>query len=339
MAKRDYYEVLGIEKNATQEEIKKAYRKLVMTHHPDKGGDEETFKEIAEANEVLSDETKRERYDRFGHEGPNSFSGRNPMEDFFNRGGFNDLFKREHRGPHMQLNIRLTLEEIFTGVTKKFKYKRNDTCTTCSGKGGTGFKTCTTCRGRGVQTTTINTRFGQVHSQTTCSVCSGIGETYEEICGVCNGEGTVVIDDMVEIGIPHGVLDGMRMAMEHKGHAAKNSVAGDLIIVISEIPHSTFIRSGNDLKLNVKLKYTQLILGDKIEISTIDGGKIRVNIEEYTKVGATLRLLEKGLKQINTNLRGDLLVNIDLDVPSSLNEEQLALIKELKNLEEKVALN
>lgn len=341
MAKRDYYEILGVDKNATQDEIKKAYRRLVMTHHPDKGGDEEQFKEIAEANEILSDESKRENYDRYGHghSGRNSFGGGyNPMEDFFKRSGFH--YERNHvdrRGSNLTLNIKLTLEEIYTGVNKKFKYKRYEKCEPCSGKGGTGIKNCTNCNGLGVEFTVFQTPIGQVQSQSPCSVCNGSGETYDTACVVCGGAGVSLIDDMIEVDIPHGVANGMNMQIQQKGNSIKNGIAGDLIISITEIPHGVFKRNGNDLKIDLRLMYTQLILGDKVELTTIEGTKVRITVEEYTKTGTILRLVGKGLKQLNSDFRGDMFVNVELGVPDKLDDETLDLIKKLKNLETKVA--
>ncbi len=342
MGKRDYYEVLGLSKNATQDEIKKAYRKLAKEHHPDKGGDETIFKEIAEAYEVLSDKTKKEQYDKHGHTKPSmGGGGYNPMEDFFNRTGFSQFFNRQQqqqqRGSNLTINVKLTLEEIFNGVEKKYKYKRYNTCSSCSGKGGTGVRDCNDCHGSGVHTQVINTPIGQVHSQSTCGSCSGSGETYSDICETCNGSGTTLIDDVVELTIPYGVFGGMQICFQGRGNAIKNGVCGDLIISITETPHAMFVRNGNDLKINIELSYSQLILGDKVEVPTIEGGKIRITINEYTKVGEILRIVGKGMKQMNSGTRGDMLVNINLYVPSKFTSEELELIKKLKKIEDKVA--
>jgi molecular chaperone DnaJ len=340
MAKRDYYEVLGISKNVTQDEIKKAYRTLAKTHHPDRGGDETVFKEIVEAYEILSDETKRAEYDRFGHGGPNaSNGGYDPMEDFFRKAGFRPFNNGPQviKGQDLYLTIKLTLEEVFTGVNKKFLYKRNTTCSPCQGKGGTGTKSCSACGGSGNITEIMNTPYGQIRRVSPCHVCGGIGSSYDVECKVCNGRGVNLEDDNIDIDIPHGVLDNMRMVVEGKGHGVKNGIPGDLIISIMELPHSNYVRNGNDLKMNLKLTYSQLILGDKVEISVIEGAKIRLNINEYTGVGETLRVLGKGMKQMGSDARGDLLLITELDIPKKLNEDQLKLVRELKKFEDKVA--
>lgn len=338
MAKRDYYEILGINKNSTQEEIKKAYRKLAMTHHPDKGGDDELFKEITEAYEVLSDNDKRHKYDLYGHQQPTGRGGYDPMEDFLRRAGMGGFTRQSQaKGPDMNLVINLTLEEIYTGTVKKYKYQRNDTCKTCSGKGGTGVKVCNTCQGSGVIMDVIRTPFGEIRNATTCHVCSGEGSSYETMCNDCGGTGVKSIDDSLEITIPAGVVDGMRMVMQGKGHAAKKAVAGNLVITIVELSHDKFVRINDDLKMTVKVTYPQLILGDKVEVPTIEGSKIKVVVPEFTKVGTTLRVPNKGLKNINTNLRGDMLIDIDLAVPKEISDEEKELIIELKKLSEKVA--
>ncbi len=342
MAKRDYYEVLEINKNATQDEIKKAYRAQVKTHHPDKGGDEAIFKEIAEAYEVLSDEAKRERYDRYGHAGPKSFGGGyDPMADFLRKAGFdpsgNPTQSQVRRGQDLHLTVKLTLEEIFHGTNKKFNYKRNVSCTPCSGKGGTGVKQCQTCMGSGYVVQIMNTNFGQIRNTATCPTCSGVGNTYDVECTTCKGQGVNIEDDNLDIDIPHGVMDNMRMVFSDKGHSVKNGVAGDLIISIMELPHDNYLRNGNDLRFNLKLTFPQLILGDKVEISTIEGTKIRLNINEYTKVGETLRVLGKGMKPMGGENRGDLLLITELSVPDKFTEDQLNLVKALKKLETKVA--
>lgn len=340
MAKRDYYEILGVNKNSTQDEIKKSYRKLAMTHHPDKGGDADLFKEITEAYEVLSDTDKRHKYDLYGHQQPNGNGGHyDPMEDFLRRAGTGGFTRQNqvNKGPNMNLVVNLTLEEIYSGTTRKYKYKRNETCTSCSGKGGTGVKNCTTCNGAGLVMEIIRTPFGEIRNAQICHVCHGEGSTYEHTCGDCGGTGVNSIDDLLELNIPAGVVDGMRMVMEGKGHATRNAVAGNLIITIVELSHDKFVRINDDLRLNVKVTYPQLVLGDKIEVSTIEGGRIKVNVPEFTKVGTTLRVPNKGLKNLNTNLRGDMLIEVDLAMPKHISDEEKELIIELKKLNEKVA--
>lgn len=337
MSKKDYYEILGVNKQATQEDIKKSYRKLAMTHHPDKGGDAELFKEITKAYEVLSDETKRRNYDQYGDENGRA-SHYDPMEDFLRRSGMAGFStRRTPTGPDMNLLVKLTLEEIHTGTVKKYKYQRNETCKPCSGKGGLGTKTCQNCNGSGLIVNVIRTNFGEIRNAEVCNTCNGEGLTYETVCNSCNGNGVTLIDDNLELNIPAGVSDGMRMVMQGKGHAAKNAVAGNLIISIQELPHDRFIRINDDLKTRIKVKYYQLILGDKIETLTIDGTKIKVTLPEYTKVGTTLRLPNKGLKNINSNFTGDMLIDIELDVPTEISPEEKSIIEQLKNLDTKLA--
>ena len=336
MAKKDYYEVLGVTKGATQDEIKKAYRTLAKEHHPDKGGDDAKFKEISEAYEVLSDKQKRTDYDTFGHTKPNAGFNRgyDPMRDFMNRTQNIQRF-----GPDMHLTVKLSIEEIFTGISKKFKYNRKETCTTCSGIGGTGSRICTKCQGSGMVHQVLNTPFGQVRNVTTCDVCNGEGTVVEISCTTCNGDGVTTIEDTVDLEIPSGVFDGSKAVIEGKGHATKKSAAGDLVITIMELPSDTYTRVGNDLKMQIKVTYPQLMLGDKIELSTIEGTRIRVNLPELSKVGAVLRVQGKGMKIINTSDRGDLLLVIDLFVPSDISSEERDLIEQLKKLNTKVASN
>jgi molecular chaperone DnaJ len=249
MSKRDYYEVLGVNKNSTPDEIKKAYRKQSMEHHPDKGGNEEAFKEVAEAYETLSDPSKKESYDTYGHNAPkNNFGGGgNPFDIFaemFGRSGFNPFAnqqqQRQRRGNDLNLSVKLTLEEIFTGTNKKFKYRRAETCVSCSGKGGTGKKECSKCRGAGTVAEIINTPIGQIRNATQCDNCDGQGHTAEKNCDFCGGYGVMNIEDTVEVNIPHGVGDGIRLSIQSKGNAIKNGISGDLIVTIMELPQKIY---------------------------------------------------------------------------------------------------
>lgn len=340
--KKNYYDLLGLtdeDKKLPFEEfklrVKKQYRSLCKINHPDKGGDADTFKEIAEAYEVLSDKDKRHKYDLYGHQDSNT-GGYNPMEDFIRRTRYNRE-KQVNRGPNMNLVINLTLEEVYSGTSKKYKYQRKDTCTTCNGKGGTEPKTCATCHGSGLILEIIRTPFGEIRNSQSCPTCSGDGETYENTCIDCIGTGVKSIEDSIDLGIPAGVIDGMRMIMQGKGHAAKNAIAGDLIITIVVLSHPYFVRINDDLKTTLKVTYPQLILGDKIEVSTIEGKKIRISVPELTKVGKILRIQNKGLKPLNSDVRGDMLIEIDLFIPNEISDEEKDLIIELKKLGDKVA--
>ena len=337
MNKRDYYEVLGLNKSASVGEIKKAYRKLAKEHHPDKGGDENLFKEISEAYEVLSDENKKSRYDQFGHSDNNMGN----HEDMFS--GFNDMFSqffrqkqnRERFGDNLTLTVKLTLEEIFEGVKKKYNYNRNVSCSDCSGHGGADSTQCPSCNGTG-QTRRVNrTPFGFMEEITDCNVCNGTGKTFKTACNTCGGNGVNKKQEFIEVDVPAGIHNGMSFVMKGKGNAIKSGKEGDLIVNIIELPHKDFIRNGNDLKLNLKLQYHQLVLGDKVDINTIEGNAIRIPISEYSKIGQNLRVPFKGLKEMNTGKRGDLIVNLDIDMPTKLDDDVKAVIIDLKEVHEK----
>ena len=337
MHKRDYYEILGLNKTCTAEDLKKAYRKLAMTHHPDKGGDADKFKEIVEAYETLSDNEKRRNYDLYGHQNSNmGESGFNPMEEFLRRARFRSE-NQSNKGPNMSLIIKLTLEEVYSGTSKKFNFQRNESCKSCNGKGGFNPKQCTTCNGSGLIIEVIRTQYGEIRNAQTCHTCSGTGEIYQTSCNECIGSGVKTIDDSIDLGIPAGVVDGMRMIIQGKGHASKNAVAGDLFITILVLPHQQFVRINDDLKMIINVTYPQLILGDKIEVTTIEGGKIRVSLPELSKVGKILRIQNKGLKSMNSDVRGDMLIEVNLLVPEIISDEEKDLIIELKKINDKVA--
>jgi len=333
MGKKDYYEVLGIKKDATASEIKKAYRNLAKEFHPDKNPDnkaaEDLFKEIQEAYETLSDDKKRSNYDQFGHT-----NGRQ-QEHYDPFGGFRPE-RPTKVGETMSLVIKLTLEEIYTGTQKKYKYNRTDKCDDCHGHGGTNARNCGICNGSGYVMRGFRTPMGTISQMFPCQVCSGEGLVYETACNTCNSTGLKNIEETIEINIPHGVMDGMRFVMTGKGHGIKGGETGDLHIQVSEIPHKVFTRSSSgDLKMNLKLTYTQLVLGDKIEIETIDGGKIRVPIPEFSDVGNNLRIPTKGLKVFGKDSRGDLTITLGIDIPKELNESQREILSTLKNFEKK----
>lgn len=321
MSRKDYYKILNVAKDATVDDIKKSYRELAKKYHPDKNPNnteaEEKFKEISEAYEVLSDADKRKKYDN-----NDRFSG----FDFSGMRGNRAI----RVGENIRLNIKLTLEEIFSGVKKTYRYKRNDFCSSCDGHGGKDVDVCKTCNGTGAVMQVFNTPIGQVRQAFDCPHCSGIGETYKTKCGDCNGSGVKSIEDTIEIDIPSGVFDGATFAVGGKGHAIRSGRHGDLYCVVNEIPHHKFVRDGNNLKTNLKLSYPQLVLGDKVEIETIEGGKIRVNIPEHSQVDTNLKVVGKGMTEFKNNNRGDLIINIGVNIPKKIDEETKELLEKLK---------
>lgn len=348
MKNKDFYQLLELTEDDKKlvgkdflNKLKKNYRRLSMIHHPDKGGDETIFKEISEAYEVLSDNTKKAKYDRFGHADDN----RGSYDDMHS--GFNDIFgqffrqrqqqqqQRERVGESMTLTVKLTLEEIFEGVKKKYNYNRNASCSSCSGHGGTELQECPTCNGSGQISQVSRTPFGFMEQITDCHVCSGTGTTFKDECKKCNGSGLVKQQEVVEVDVPAGVYEGMVFVMTGKGHGVRSGKEGDLIIRIIEHPHETFTRVGSDLKQKLKLQYHQLVLGDKVEINTIEGGIIRIPIAEYSQVGHNLRIPFKGLRELNTDKRGDLIVTLDIEMPTKLKDDVKAAVIDLKQAYEK----
>lgn len=341
MAKKDYYEVLGLDKNATDSEIKKAYRKLAMEFHPDKNPNnteaEERFKEIAEAYEVLSDSDKKQRYDRYGHQGHQGVSMDDIMSQFEQQFGFSfrnhsQNNRRIFKGDDLRLNVKLTLEEMFTGVNKKFKYNRKVSCNDCSGHGGNGTTVCHVCHGSGRVVEITQTPLGIMQSQSICNNCMGGGTSYETQCNTCHGEGTITKEELVSVDIPSGISDGNGIQMNGYGHAIKNGINGHLIIQITQKKHDDFIRTNDDLVYKLKLQYPSLVLGDKINIPTIDGNEIRVTIPEHCDVGTNLRVAGKGMKNIDTGNRGDLIIEVGLNIPKIITEEERELLEKLKNI-------
>lgn len=344
MSKRDYYEVLGIDRNASENDIKKAYRQLSKKYHPDvKPNDkvaEELFKEGAEAYSVLSNKEKKSHYDQFGHQQQRPSGGGNgmyyDMDEILRQ--FSNQNRRVKRGQDLRLNIKLTLEEMFNGVNKTIKYKKFIICEPCKGKGGHKVSKCTTCGGSG--RLIKQQQFGPhiIREEVTCHVCSGKGEKIEEICTTCGGHGLKNIEVSSEINIPAGVSDGMTQIHDGGGHEIQDGIDGNLIIKITEKNHDIFIRNGNDLKTTLNLTYTQLVLGDKVDIPTIDGGKIRATIPPYSKVGDNLRVTSKGMNVMNSNTRGDMIIILGIEIPKSVTEEEVDLLKKLGDLQNKVAL-
>ena len=357
--KRDYYEVLGVDKGASEDEIKKAYRKIAIKYHPDRNpGDkaaEEKFKEAAEAYDVLHDPQKRQQYDQFGFNGPmgggfGGFGGASMnMDDIFSM--FGDIFgghgfggfgggshrTQQHRGSDLRLKVRLTLEEINQGVTKKFKVRKDIVCSHCQGTGaeaGSGKEQCPTCHGSGVITHTTQSIFGMMQTQGVCPTCGGEGTVIKNKCHECGGEGVIKGEEVVEIKIPAGVAEGMVVNVPGKGNAGRrNGINGDIQVFIEEERHDTFIRDGNDLIYNLLLDFPTAALGGDIEIPTIEGNKLRVKIENGTQPGKTLRLRGKGLPVVQGygSGKGDLVVNISVYIPKTLSRDEKEAVQRFKD--------
>lgn len=356
MAKRDYYEILEVSKNATQEEIKKAYRQQALKYHPDKNpGDskaEEKFKEAAEAYEILSNPEKRSKYDRFGHsafDGAGGFSGSGmTMDDIFSQ--FGDIFsgfgfggfggfggsssgrQAVSKGSNLRVTVKLDLAEISKGVEKKIKVKKYVACDACNGNGaknGTATTKCHTCHGAGRVTQVTNTFLGQMQTQSVCPTCRGEGKMISEKCEVCYGEGILKKEEVITINIPAGVAEGMHLKLSGKGNAARRGgVNGDLIVVVNEEEHPELIRDGNDLVYSMYLTIPQAIMGDTVEIPTIES-RVKIKIDAGTQPGKILRLRGKGLPDVNGYGRGDLLVNINVWIPKTVSSEEKKIVEKL----------
>ena len=336
MSKRDYYEVLGVSKSASADEIKKAYRKLAIKYHPDKNpgdkGAEEKFKEAAEAYEVLSDENKKARYDQFGHAGMGGsagggYGGMN-MEDIFSQfgdifgsgfggfGGFGGGRPQQVRGSNLRVRIKLTLEEIFNGAQKTLKVKRMKLAE------GVTSKTCPTCNGRGVQMKVMNTVFGQMQMQATCDRCQGLGKVADKIPAGADAQGLIRTEEEVSIKIPAGARDGIQLSVRGKGNDAPfGGVPGDLLVVIEEEEDKNIKREGDNLHQDLYISFAEAALGCSKEIPMVSG-KVKVKIDAGTQSGKILRLAGKGLQSLDSYHKGDMFVHINVWTPQSLTEEQ-----------------
>jgi len=357
---RDYYEVLGVSRNADANEIKKAYRKLALQYHPDKNpGDkqaEEKFKEVSEAYEVLKDPEKRRRYDQFGESGlKGGFAGFEGFGGFdfdlgdalrtFMSAGFGDFFGTSNRGRYhrtkirgsdLQIRLRLTLEEIATGVTKKIKLKRYAPCQSCGGTGlkrGSSATVCPLCHGSGEIRQTSRTIFGQFINVTTCSQCGGEGKIIKDPCPVCYGEGRVKTENTISINIPAGVASGNYITLRGEGHAGpRGGPAGDAIVIIEEQEHPYFERHGDDVLYDLYLSFSQVALGDEVEVPTLNG-KVQLTINSGTQSGKILRMKGKGIPHLNRSGRGDQLVRVMVWTPTKLSDKERKLFYQLSECE------
>jgi molecular chaperone DnaJ len=361
MSKKDYYEILGLGKSASQDDIKKAYRKLAMKYHPDRNpGDkqaEENFKEAAEAYEVLSNDEKRQKYDRFGHEGlrgGQDFQGFNNVNDIFSHfsdifgGGssiFDDFFnsgsssqrtrQRSHGTPgsDLKITLKLTLEEIASETTKKVKIKKFHKCSTCNGTGAktsSAFKTCSVCSGTGEVRQVSRSIFGQFVNIAPCSNCGGTGKIISEPCSTCNGDGRIQDESTIKINVPAGVTNGNYMTLRNEGNTGKNNgPAGDIIVIFEELPHQHFTRDGDNVIYELFVSFPEAAMGTEVEVPTLSG-RAKLKIEPGTLAGKFLKMREKGIHHLNSHGSGDQLVRINIHVPKNLNIKEKELLKELQ---------
>jgi molecular chaperone DnaJ len=358
-SKRDFYEILGVPRNASADDIKKAYRKMALQYHPDRNPGnkeaEEKFKEAAEAYEVLSDTTKRQRYDQFGHDGMRGtdFHPFTDVNDIFSTFGdifggglggsiFDEMFGGQARnargrgtqqsGSDLKVRLPLTLEEIATGVEKKLKIKRWKRCDPCSGSGARNAGstvTCPVCNGAGEIRQTSRSVFGQFVNIATCQNCGGEGRTIKDPCRECHGDGRVQGESAVKVTIPAGVSSGNYIPLRGEGNVGKRGgPAGDIIVVIEEVEHEHFTRNGDDVVLDQEISFPEAALGAEIEVPTLTG-RARLKIEAGIQPGRVLRMRDKGIPHLNSFGRGDQLVRVTIAVPGSLSSKEKQLIKEL----------
>jgi len=363
MAKRDYYEILGVARDADEAALKKAYRKVAMQYHPDRNpGDkeaEEKFKEAAEAYEVLTNADKRARYDRFGHAGVDNmggggggFRGDMNMEDIFAQ--FGDIFGdggspfesffgggraqgrgQGQKGSNLRVKLSLSLAEIANGVNKKIKVRKQVSCSTCNGNGAkdrNAITTCSTCKGSGYVRQVKQTFLGAMQTTTACPTCQGSGQSISAFCGACKGEGRVMGEETIDLNIPAGVEDGMQLSLRGKGNAGlRGGPNGDLLITIEEEAHEELHREGNNIIYDLYVNFADAALGTTAEVPTIDG-KVKIKIPAGTQSGKIFRLKDKGLPNVQAHGRGDQLVHVNVWTPRKLNDEERQILERIKSL-------
>lgn len=354
MSKRDYYEVLGVSKSASDDELKKAFRKAAVQHHPDKeGGDETRFKEINEAYEVLKDKQKRQRYDQFGHAGVGGSSGGgqaggNPFEGFsnqgfefnFGEGGLGDIFGQffgggqQQRGPvrgrDVETQIQLTFEEAIFGVEREMAFDMEDECSHCHGstvEPGHELKTCPTCKGAGQQNRVVNTMFGAIQQAVTCETCQGRGKVPEKVCSVCRGQGTERRKQTITLKVPAGIDDGSTIRLKERGEATANGPKGDLYVHIRVKAHKHFTREGSLILSEEHIGMIDAALGTEIDVATVDG-KVRMKVPAGTQSGTDFKLSGHGVPQFRSDKRGAHIISIVVDTPTKLTKKQKELLEQ-----------
>ncbi len=343
--KRDYYEILGVEKTASKEDIKKAYKKLALQYHPDRNKEkdaEEKFKEISEAYAVLSDDEKRKAYDNYGHAG---FDQRYTEEDIFRNVNFDDIFgdmfggsifdmffggRRERRGQDIHVEVEINFEDVIKGIKKQVTIKKNTPCDACEGTGAKDaiFKTCETCNGRGAQIRQQRTPFGIFSTQTTCRTCGGTGRTPQKTCPSCEGEGVEYTDHSLTVSIPAGIDHGQMLRIRGEGVAVKNGISGDLLVSVHVHPHELFERDGQDIHIELPLSFSQAALGDEIKIPTLDG-QATLTIPAATQSNTTFRLKHKGIPEVNGRGIGDEYIHVIVRTPEKLTKKAKDLLHDL----------
>lgn len=354
--KRDYYEILGVGKSASADEIKKAFRKAAVKHHPDKeGGDETKFKEINEAYEVLKDQQKRQRYDQFGHAGVGGASGGgaggNPFEGFggfggqnvhfdFGDGGLGDIFGQffggnssrqgPRRGRDVEASITLTFEQAVFGTEEKVELMMDDECTHCKGttvEPGYSMQTCPTCKGAGQQTRIMNTIFGQMQQAVTCETCSGRGKVPEKVCSVCRGKGTERRKQQMTIKIPAGIDDGATIRLKERGEAIGDGARGDLYVHLRVKAHRKFTREGDIILSEEHISMVDAALGTEIDVETVDG-LVRMKVPAGTQSGTDFKLSKHGVPHLRSDMRGPHIVSVIVDTPTKLSKKQKDLLEQ-----------
>lgn len=353
MSKRDYYEVLGVSKDASADELKKAFRKAAVKYHPDKdGGDETKFKEVNEAYEVLKDQQKRQRYDQFGHAGVGGSSGGggNPFEGFggyggqnvhfdFGDGGLGDIFgqffgggQQQSQGPRrgrdVEASVQLTFEEAVFGVEEKITLDMDDECTHCKGstvEPGYSMKVCDTCKGAGQQTRVMNTMFGAIQQAVTCETCRGRGKVPEKVCTVCHGKGTQRQKQTITLKVPAGIDDGSTIRLKERGEAVGDGVRGDLYVNIRVKAHKKFTREGDLILSEEHISMVDAALGTEIDVETVDG-KVRMKVPAGTQSGTDFKLSNHGVPHLRSERRGAHIVQIVVDIPTKLTKKQKELL-------------